>query len=554
MKHKHIIKVLISCFLILVLICGICSYSITTYASTGDAVIPLIWEDPWEPPNKIQLLRLTENTAININGEWSDTGEIYHSKWQAYNCYAYAIHFSDADYTAGFMNGEYYARGTATVQEVAQIAKNDLETMGYSNVELHNDIPIIDETQELICVRKTTPESRDKDFHYMRYDLNTNSWYHKPGDSAILKYNGVPSDEIDWCNEWVDENGIWFSPDNVYSGKIIYITYSKNIINVGQNTSKSIGAGKEILCEINVNTDDEYDLLLTSTYSTEYRLYNEDLDLLLEGSGASNIAQIELTPGKYYLRINFETYSDSAASVNIKITNIHTHYYTYSYESRSASSHKAYCICGEYIAEAHNIQNTNCVNCGYHKHSYDSSYESANETLHYMYCICGAYALDYHNMVEHECTVCDYSNHSFAYTSIDGSTHSVTCDCGINIVENHDMQNGTCADCGYHVHSYDDHYVAMNDFQHYCYCSCGERTTAMHVISQVGAGAPGSSRVCLICGRVMGSGGTLNGVYTDLPHTENGSYILPNGIIVLVPEDEEAFFNGTLEFRTGEVM
>lgn len=48
--------------------------------------------------------------------------------------------------------------------------------------------------------------------------------------------------------------------------------------------------------------------------------------------------------------------------------------------------------------------------------------------------------------------------------------------------------------------------------------------------------------------------GVLNGVYTDLPHTENGSYILPNGIIVLVPEDEEAYFNGTIEFRTGEVM
>ena len=51
----------------------------------------------------------------------------------------------------------------------------------------------------------------------------------------------------------------------------------------------------------------------------------------------------------------------------------------------------------------------------------------------------------------------------------------------------------------------------------------------------------------------MGSG-TLNGVYTDYPHTENGSYILPSGVIVLVPEDEEAYLNGTLEFRTGEIM
>jgi hypothetical protein len=33
-----------------------------------------------------------------------------------------------------------------------------------------------------------------------------------------------------------------------------------------------------------------------------------------------------------------------------------------------------------------------------------------------------------------------------------------------------------------------------------------------------------------------------------LPHTENGSYITPDGITVLVDEDIEAFLNGTLEF------
>lgn len=53
---------------------------------------------------------------------------------------------------------------------------------------------------------------------------------------------------------------------------------------------------------------------------------------------------------------------------------------------------------------------------------------------------------------------------------------------------------------------------------------------------------------------MVGGPGVLNGVYTDLPHTENGSYILPNGIIVLVPEDEEAYFNGTLVFSSGEIM
>ena len=35
---------------------------------------------------------------------------------------------------------------------------------------------------------------------------------------------------------------------------------------------------------------------------------------------------------------------------------------------------------------------------------------------------------------------------------------------------------------------------------------------------------------------------------SDLPHSENGSFILPDGIIVLADEDMEAYFNGTLEF------
>ena len=58
----------------------------------------------------------------------------------------------------------------------------------------------------------------------------------------------------------------------------------------------------------------------------------------------------------------------------------------------------------------------------------------------------------------------------------------------------------------------------------------------------------------MICGELIFGTGTLDSIPSDYPHTENGSYILPNGIIVLVPEDEEAFFNGTLEFRIGEVM
>ena len=65
------------------------------------------------------------------------------------------------------------------------------------------------------------------------------------------------------------------------------------------------------------------------------------------------------------------------------------------------------------------------------------------------------------------------------------------------------------------------------------------------------AGALGSP--CIYCRQIVDFG-VLNSIPTDYPHTENGSYILPSGIIVLVPEDEEAYLNGTLKFRTGEIM
>ncbi len=37
----------------------------------------------------------------------------------------------------------------------------------------------------------------------------------------------------------------------------------------------------------------------------------------------------------------------------------------------------------------------------------------------------------------------------------------------------------------------------------------------------------------------------------NLPRSENGSYILPGGIIVLVDADIEAYFTGTLIFSDG---
>ena len=78
-------------------------------------------------------------------------------------------------------------------------------------------------------------------------------------------------------------------------------------------------------------------------------------------------------------------------------------------------------------------------------------------------------------------------------------------------------------------------------------CSCGEWVEKPHVvnISEV----ENYQAECLECHAMLDlrydvATGGINNRKVSI----NGSYILPNGIIVLVDEDLEAFFNGSLVF------
>ena len=67
----------------------------------------------------------------------------------------------------------------------------------------------------------------------------------------------------------------------------------------------------------------------------------------------------------------------------------------------------------------------------------------------------------------------------------------------------------------------------------------------------VSAGAFGGGNkyaICLACGGKAEVGIVLHQAIGNLPRSENGSYIMPNGVIVLVDEDIESYFNGTLVF------
>ena len=53
---------------------------------------------------------------------------------------------------------------------------------------------------------------------------------------------------------------------------------------------------------------------------------------------------------------------------------------------------------------------------------------------------------------------------------------------------------------------------------------------------------------CLACGATVTISGPSIGINSVTHVTASGSYILPNGVIVLADEDIEAYFNGELEF------
>lgn len=112
----------------------------------------------------------------------------------------------------------------------------------------------------------------------------------------------------------------------------------------------------------------------------------------------------------------------------------------------------------------------------------------------------------------------------------------------------------------YESHTYNDHYNNYNLTQHKAYCECGRYTLMPHVadMSRSYTVFGHTYAPCLYCGAAIEIGG--NGPIIPIPGsndlmiTDNGSYIMPNGIYVIMEEDLEAFLNGTLVFHPyGEV-
>ena len=345
---------------------------------------------------------LLYNKVRDENGNWVTSGGYYNEKWRHYNCYAFSInraeqpsfYNTEKQYQPGDMSGAGIFDYCNNVGELAEIVRADIEAMGYSNILVSSTIPAVDLSQELICVRILS----GFDYHFMRYDIDTDAWYHKPDLSSVLKYNYVPSNDLLWYSEYSNSYGEYPSTF-AYDSDIIFIRYDKNQINVNDyaTSREYIQQNKDAFCELNFANSGNCEISLISTASIRYEIYDEDFDIISYGNGADNDITVNLDAGKYYLRMNFDSYN----SLNYVDISIHMHSYTHHYGQLSSTQHKLYCECGEYTVQAHNfsqyinITDTHhtptCI-CGYIKESEEHShyrYETAGSSKHYVYCKCG---------------------------------------------------------------------------------------------------------------------------------------------------------------------
>lgn len=278
------------------------------------------------------------------------------------------------------------------------------------------------------------------------------------------------------------------------------------------------------------------------------------------------------------------------------------------FESIDGNTHKYYCntcgivervydhtFSGKNIAYAHE---STCTMCGYKVTlPHEFSYMCKDDNSHDYWCIgCNLSSNQEHekvctaiNHINHTntCAKCEYSkiephnfdnidcyiktcidcgytmseDHDFIYNEIDSGYHTTTCSkCDYTSTDEHDIytfieytQHGDkCHDCGYVDEStLEDHvyssWIYQNEFNHISTCGvCGAKgtTTGVHAFF-----TSGIYMICADCGytKLPGIGGG-NIIMSNTKVSLNGSYIMPDGTIMLVDEDIEAYLNGTLVF------
>lgn len=159
--------------------------------------------------NPRSLYALVDNVAV---GPWLDI-------YRQFNCYVYAInHDAYVSLNPGFFSRKLFSI-SLPVGKMAEYVSSDLIELGYervfSSLEMELDNLCINE--KIICIRKGS-----EDYHLMRF--TNGNWYHKPGETQILRYLHEINPLMVWSSEHVIEN-VAYPGNHTYDSEIYFISY-----------------------------------------------------------------------------------------------------------------------------------------------------------------------------------------------------------------------------------------------------------------------------------------------------------------------------------------
>ena len=164
----------------------------------------------------------------------------------------------------------------------------------------------------------------------------------------------------------------------------------------------------------------------------------------------------------------------------------------------------------------------------------------------------------YENQDYYKCRFCRYVapfsdivTQSYTKTTFSDELHK--CVSTVNgltytFYEEHTLDDTMCTGCGYvHTHTYGP-YLYHNARSHAKVCNCGKTETEGHWVYAADI-IDGRYATCQVCNYLLDLNEDLPTIINSIHQVSvNGSYILPNGIVVLVEEDVEAYLAGTLQF------
>lgn len=398
---------------------------------------------------------LTDSLVQNESGSWVSSGGKWLNRWLNYNCYAFAIErFEYPQKYSSYRRIQYqpgnFSHNTElniyrkSAEYIANAVKDDLVAIGHeeSSISISTSIPTVNSNQQLICIRTSSANANDWDYHFMRFDSKTDAWYHKPGDSAILKYKYTPSNTRNWIAEGSKCGAEQLNNRITYTSTIYFIRYEKIQLDTTTGISsitKTIPAGKDTMvkmyCQVALNG---HLVISGNGKSVKATIYDSEMNNVATYTGLNITADFSFEQGTYYVQLQF-TGSGDSGTITATTYNHRVHYCTY---------------CNQYVGP----------------------------------------------------------------------------------------------------HSYNDSFTWKNDRQHLARCSCGVTQMKGHAVR---AGSfVGGYATCIQCGGRASVGIVDPGPFsnTTLPCSANGSYILPNGVIVLVEADIAAFLQGTLVFTQGTLL